>query len=156
MEADAARAFARYRDYLAAEAHRFPPHALALATADWYFLSDDHRCPHDAWLQHVRLTEVGRGKGQQRRRDRLRIQLLGAYHDMILTFTYKAVIRYVLRGDDLRSSLGHADWRYDEFRVNNEGHLVHEIEWWQAWETGRWLIEAEDVEFQWRPRDGGT
>jgi len=39
-------------------------------------------------------------------------------------------------------------WRYDEFRLSENGHLLQEIEW----ATGsRWLIEANDVEFNWRP-----
>lgn len=45
---------------------------------------------------------------------------------------------------------GHGDWRYDEFRVTDAGHLVHEIEWWAAGEAGRWLIEAGDVRLEWK------
>ncbi len=40
------------------------------------------------------------------------------------------------------------DWLYDEFRLSDNGHLLHEIEWADG---GRWLIEADDIEFDWRP-----
>jgi hypothetical protein len=46
---------------------------------------------------------------------------------------------------------GHRDWRYDEFRVNEEGRLVHEIEWGGRKDTGSWLIVASDIEFKWSP-----
>src|SRR5258706_465338 len=126
-EADAAAAFRRYRSYLEVERRRFPPVALALATSEWYFTPDDHRCPHDAWLQHLVVQEVGRGERHEHRAVALSIQLLGAYHDLVLTFNYGRVFRYVFEGLDIQE--GHAEWRYDEFRVNEHGHLLHEIEW---------------------------
>jgi len=46
---------------------------------------------------------------------------------------------------------GHDDWRYDEFRLADEGHLIHEIEWWGRGEVARWVIEASDVQFSWYP-----
>jgi len=48
---------------------------------------------------------------------------------------------------------GHHDWRYDEFRLTDDGHLLHEIEWWGSEETGKWLIEADDVEYRFLPLD---
>ena len=48
---------------------------------------------------------------------------------------------------------GHGDWRYDEFRVTDNGRLLHEIEWWTWQEGGTWLIEADDVEHRWVPLD---
>ena len=43
------------------------------------------------------------------------------------------------------------DWLYDEFRLNDRGHVLHEIEWSGPGTSGQWMIEASDVEFAWRP-----
>jgi hypothetical protein len=67
------------------------------------------------------------------------IELLGAYHDLRLRLSYPRVFGYQLLGDAVAQ--GHSDWRYDEFRVSNNGHLLHEIEWWGHEATSRWLIE---------------
>jgi hypothetical protein len=85
--------FAAYREYVEANAARFPAGALRLARSAWYYGALD----------------VGRG---------------------------------------------HADWRYDELRLDDAGRVVHEIEWWKERETARWLITADDVELTWHP-DGG-
>lgn len=146
-DADVAEAFRRYRQYLETERHRFPPGALALATSEWYFDPEDHRCPHDAWLQHLLVQETGQGERHEQRAVALSIQLLGAYHDLALTFTYARVDRYVFEGQTVRK--GHSDWRYDEFRVNGDGRLLHEIEWCGEHESARWLIEADDVVLEW-------
>jgi hypothetical protein len=44
-DADVADAFRLYRRYLETERHRFPIGAHSLATSDWYFNPEDHRCP---------------------------------------------------------------------------------------------------------------
>jgi hypothetical protein len=59
------------------------------------------------------------------------------------------VFRYDLKLDPARH--GHGDWLYDEFRATEDGHVLHEIEWWAHGGTGSWLIEATDVEFVWQP-----
>ena len=40
------------------------------------------------------------------------------------------------------------DWLHDEFCHSVRGHFLHEIEWAKE---GRWLIEADDIEFSWQP-----
>ena len=37
---------------------------------------------------------------------------------------------------------------YDEFRLSELGHLVHEIEWAQ---DAHWIIAANDIDFRWIP-----
>lgn len=145
--------FERYRDYLQQHRASFPPGALSLATAPWYFDFDDHRCPHDAWLQKVSLSEPASGERQEKRTNTLSIRLLGAYHDGEIEFLYPRVFRYDLAMTDVVH--GHHDWRYDEFRLSEGGHLVHEIEWSGPKATGRWLIQANDVEYRWIPRAPG-
>ena len=147
-------AYARYQAYLESVRERFPPHAFALATSDWYFNGSDHRAPHDAWLEEARFVEVAAPDSRARRRLDLHVRLLGAYHDGWIDLHYHDVTRYRLamqprpgapRGD------GHRDWRYDEFRLTTDGRVEHEIEWWSAYPTSTWLIEAADVSHQWHP-----
>src|SRR5262245_26021851 len=144
-DADVTEAFRRYRQYLEQERLRFPSGAFALATSDWYFDFSDHRCPHDAWLEHLVLHETGQGERRQDRTVALSVELLVAYHDLLLTFEYRGVRSYSMESVALAG--GHMDWRYDEFRVAESGGLVHDIEWCGPVETARWLIEADDVAF---------
>ncbi|HEX8904362.1 MAG TPA: hypothetical protein VF771_05940 [Longimicrobiaceae bacterium] len=142
---DVARAFADYREYLAS-ARSFPPNAYELATSAWYFDFRDRRCPHDAWLEAITIREPFKGKRHEIRKTRMRIRLLGAYHDGYVEFRYPRVFSY--RFDVSDAGYGHGDWRYDEFRVTGDGHLLHEIEWASG---DTWLIESNDVEFRWIP-----
>lgn len=146
-------AFERYRDYLSAHATGFPRGALALALSDWYFDPQDHRCPHDAWLEAVTISEPASGDRNEGRSTAVRVRLLGAYHDGFIELFYPCVRRYSLSAPSSVRGLG--DWRYDEFRVSPGGHLIHEIEWagFPREEGSRWIIEASDVEFQWIPNE---
>jgi len=142
--------FERYRAYLKEQRSRFPPAAHALATSDWYYNFDDHRCPHDAWLERLTIEESDQEQGREERTIALRIRLLGAYHDGRIELRYPRVYGYRL--DTWDGARGHRDWRFDEFRLSEDGHLLHEIEWAGAEATCRWLIEASDIEFSWEPR----
>jgi hypothetical protein len=144
-------AFDRYQRYVRGARDRFPPGAYALATADWYFNFSDHRCPHDAWLEELIVSEGGARKGE--RGVEIRIRLWSAYEDGHLELRYRDVVRYRCELWPKKPSEGraHADWRYDEFRLSEAGLLLHEIEWWSGQPTGTWLIEAADVEHAWIP-----
>jgi hypothetical protein len=142
--------FDRYKAYLRASRSTFPPGAYALATSDWYYDFADHRCPHDAWLEKLTVCEPVEGPTQEQRVLVLELRLLGAYHDGYIILRYPRVFAYRL--DTWHGAQGHRDWRYDEFRLSEPGNVVHEIEWAGKDATGRWLIEASDVEFSWEPR----
>jgi len=146
---DVAGAFKRYRDYLASSRDSFPPSAFALATSDWYFRFSDHRCPHDAWLDSLSLTEAASGARGEVRMASMRVRLLGAYRDGCIELLYPQVFRYRLSVDD--GKRGHRDWRYDELRLSDDGYVIHEIEWYGRNEIGSWVIEASDVEYKWTP-----
>jgi len=148
---DVLTAFARYRTYLASVRDSLPASVFALASSDWYFTPTDHRCPHDAWLESATFFEPSSGSRSEVRRTALRIRLLGAYHDGFIEFVYPDVFRYCLDGPGV--SDGHCDWRYDEFRLFEAGHVIHEIEWRGAHQAARWLIEASDVQFEWHPKE---
>ena len=144
---DCTQAFADYCAYLASNAEQFPESAYALATSDWYFDFTDHRCPHDARLISGIIQEQGKfGQGTP---PSIKIRLLGAHGDGFIELEYTQVFHYAL---SYKGELhGHQDWRYDEFRVTDAGHVVHEIEWCGPTDTGNWLIEASDVSCTWFP-----
>ncbi|MFO1184328.1 MAG: hypothetical protein U1E56_06035 [Bauldia sp.] len=145
---DVVGAFERYRLHLEYHRDSFPASAYALATSNWYFAASDHRCPHDARLTSAALTELSTsraGPGQIS----LHVRLLGAYRDGHIELIYPQVFSYRLAAGDCAD--GHRDWRYDELRLSDAGHVIHEIEWWGPTEVGSWLIEASDVEFRWLP-----
>ena len=143
--------FVRYRAYVEAHAAAFPPGALALAQSDWYFGSEDHRAPHDARLEAAVLAEhpAQDEAPWDDRRVSLTVRLRGAYDDGSIELLYPQVFAYRFDGPSLES--GHRDWRYDELRLDEQGRLVHEIEWWGPRSTGRWLITASDVDLTWTP-----
>ncbi|HET7550631.1 MAG TPA: hypothetical protein VFK04_05030 [Gemmatimonadaceae bacterium] len=150
------QAFARYQAYLDSVHDQMPSGALALATSVWYFNSNDHRAPHDAWLEAVHVVETPVEADAPRRTPRqvaITIRLLGAYHDGFIEFRYRDVTRYRidLTPESDAPGTGHRDWRYDEFRLAPGGRVEHEIEWWGRGPTGTWLIEAADVEYAWQP-----
>jgi len=128
---------------------KFPKGAFELATSGWWYDAGDHRCPHDAWLEEVSIIEGSKGDCSEIRTASIRVRLLAAYRDGFIEFRYPKVFRCDLKGH--RIEQGHRDWRYDEFRLSESGNLLHEIEWHGLGETGRWLIESDDVEYRWLP-----
>lgn len=138
-------AFERYDEYIRRESTRFPPGALELAASDWYFDFEDHRGPHDAWLVSAALEETGVGARHHERALALRLRLLNAYHDQELQFFYPKVVAYTFEG--MSVAAGHGDWRYDEFRLDDAGRLIHEIQWHAEHERAVWRITSTDVVF---------
>jgi len=138
--------FESYRDYLRGTRSRFPPRAYELATSVWYYAPRDHRCPRDAWLEEIIASETGSGYRAEVRAVSMRVRLLSAYHDGHIELSYPRVFAYQ---PGAHPHQGHQDWRYDEFRLTEDGHVLHEVEWWGSAEAGRWLIEASDVHFEW-------
>jgi len=148
-ERDPIGSFLKYRKYLEDHRDRFPSAAYALAASDWYFDPQCHECPHDAWLEEARIGERSAGERREIRSVTLTIKLLGAYHDGIIEIHYPSVFEYRLASIALDG--GHRDWRYDEMRIDEKGHLIHEIEWEGCRDNGSWFIAASDVEFKWTP-----
>jgi hypothetical protein len=140
--------FARYRAYLEQHRAAFPPSAFELASSDWYFSLSDPRAPHDGWLEDLEVSERG-DAAQAERCVSIRLRLRNAQHNRYLDFVYPRVFEYHLDLD--RGRAGHRDWRYDEFRLSDEGTVIHEIEWSGAGDVGRWLIVGSDVHLTHRP-----
>ncbi|WAU72229.1 MULTISPECIES: hypothetical protein [unclassified Acinetobacter] len=139
--------FGQYKAYLTQHKNIFPSKAYSLATSEWYGNFNDPRCPHDAWLENIKIEERNSGDRQENRYITITIRLLGAYHDGFIELIYPQVFNYQLNCN--HGIQGHRDWRYDELRINDQGHLIHEIEWYDLNESSRWLIEASDIEYRW-------
>ena len=137
-------AFTEYRRYLTSSVKNFPPHAYALANSDWYF-DFSEKSPHDARLLSCTIEEST--YFNQGIAPKIKVKLLNASDTGHIEFEYPEVYSYSLNYSG--SSSGHMDWRYDEIRVSDDGHAIHEIEWWGPIETGRWIIEASDVLYKW-------
>ena len=136
----------RYQDYLQSLRSRFPNSAFGLATSDWYFGFSDPRAPHDAHLKTISISETPPDETDVFPIVTIRIRLFSA-RGGIIEYFYPQVFRYQLACSGYHSF--HSDWRYDEFRLSDDDHVLHEIEWYHAGESGRWLIESSDVQHQW-------
>lgn len=150
-------AFERYSNYLKQNEAAFPPCAYELATSDWFYNPNDHRAPHDAWLESFEIAETPEHKAHLRSCS-ISLRLLGAYRDGHIKITYPRVLSYSFQNLMAGKVTSHGDWRYDEFRLSERGHLIHEIEWAGApgaqGKAFSWVIEADDIEFRWIPANG--
>ena len=134
----------QYYDYLRSACEKIPTSAREFALADWRMNAEDHRCPHDSWLEDIKIFESSAGERKQHRFSQIEIKLLGAYHDGFLFLSYKNVKKYSLNNNN--DSNGHGDWLYDEVRLSENDSVLHEIEFANG---AIWKIECEDIEFEW-------
>ncbi len=122
------------------------------ATAPWYSDPSDHRCPHDAWLESLQITEPGLGERREQRKTAVTLKLLGPYHDGHILFHYAGVTAHQLSSESCGRGIG--DWLHDEFAVSESGLLTHRITWCLGpSQKSHWLIEAENVRYEWVPRN---
>jgi hypothetical protein len=149
-EQDVMAAYRRYQQYLQEHSSEFPPGALALGTSEWYQHPNDHRCPHDGRLDTLFVSEIT--NQDQKHTITMRVRLVAAYHDGFIEFTYPQVFAYRLESES--SEKRPVDWLYDEFRLAENSHLIHEIEWasGSSDQIFRWTIEASDVQCHWIPQ----
>lgn len=146
---DVVAAFRTYREYLKPVRDQFPSRAYELAMSDWRFDPNEHSSPHDSWLEEAVVREPSRGDRHEIRAADLYLTLLGTYHDVRIHLFYSGVTALDIVGRSLEN--GHRDWRYDEFRVSDDGLLIHEIEWANVKKEPRWIITARDVECRSEP-----
>jgi len=149
---DVVGSYRRYQQYLREHQAKFPPGAFALGTAEWWQSPHDHRCPHDAWLETITISEPAKGERSAERITGILVRLLGAHHDGHIELLYPRAFSYHLQSPSCTRGVG--DWLCDEFTLSPNGHIIHEIEWagFPDGEGSRWMIEASDIEFQWIPK----
>ena len=143
------RAFRDYSAYLRSVRERLPKSAYEFAAAPWHYDHNDHRCPHDSWVEALTISEAAAGKRREKRHIELAIRLLGAFHDGYLELSYSDVEAYSLVGaSDKKRVIGHDDWLADEVRLSEKNLVDHEILFRG---TSRWLIECGDINVVWTP-----
>lgn len=150
--AETARALSDYRVYLNSVRTKLPARVFEFATADWHYNFEDHRCPHDSWVESLSIMERSSGARAERRWIDIEVKLLGAYHDGHIYLAYEGVQSYSLTtpSDFVMPPLGvgHGDWLIDEVRLADSGLVVHEV----AFSRGsRWSIECKDLLYHWKP-----
>lgn len=131
-----------------------PAQLPEFVAASWYSNPSDHRCPHDAWLETLEISEPADGERKEKRRTAITVRLLGAYHDGHIVFRYLGVKKYSIIGSSCARGLG--DWLRDELSLSAEGLVVHRITWagFGPEEASQWCIEAESVNHEWIPKKG--
>ena len=129
-------------------------HFPEFARANWYTDPRDHRCPHDAWLESVEVTELAQGERSEIRSTKIVIKLLGAYHDGQIIFRYVGVKHFSLEGPACDRGLG--DWLNDDFSTTEAGLITHRIVWAgnAGKTTAQWTIECESLNYEWIPQQG--
>ena len=136
-----AQNFEAYTVYLAAIRYQLPSSAYEFATADWHYDPQDPKCPHDAWIQEIKIKEIAEGERAEIRSTQIEIFLLGAYHDRLLKLTYFGVESYSMSA----AKSSHNDWITDEIRLSGDGFVVHEAEFSSG---ARLVIECRDLRFE--------
>ena len=147
-----------YQERLRKIGKRLPDAVREYALAEWHYNIEDHRCPHDSWLEQIMIREPASGERSERRSLEIELRLLGAYHDGYIEFQYKDVESYCLDQPHRRdrwdsTEKGHKDWVVDEVDLSVHGYVLHEIEWL---DRGHWLIECRNFIYRWIPKEEST
>ena len=53
--------FTKYFEYLRCVESRLPASARQFAMAPWHYDEQDHRCPHDSWLEALTISKPSSG-----------------------------------------------------------------------------------------------
>ena len=142
------RALANYREYLESIRDGLPRSAYEFASATWHYNYNDHRCPHDSWVESIEILEPSSGIRHKEREIEIAIRLLGAYQDGHLELSYAGVRSYSLSNGNGSPKTSHGDWLVDEIRLSENNLVLHEILF--SSET-RWTIESRDIFIVWKP-----
>jgi hypothetical protein len=150
---EAVQRFKLYSEYVEKVKSALPKSAYSFATAHWHYQSQDRHCPHDGWVEHLKIWESASGDRKQYRQTQIELRLLGAFHDAHLELNYKDVRSYTLsvqpNGKQLTNqNAGHGDWLIDEVRLSENNLVLHDILFANR---SRWLIEASDIMWEWKP-----
>jgi hypothetical protein len=141
---EVAEAFTAYADYLRSVKGLMPDSAYEFAAAEWHYDFNDHKCPHDSWVEHLNLKERSAGSRSEIRHLDIEVKLLGAYHDKWLYLSYLDVVSYSFHSGNKEGDVGHGDWLIDEVRLSEKRFVIHEV----VFDTGaKWIIECGDIRF---------
>lgn len=138
-----------YLEYLESIKESLPPGAHDFMFAERRYDISNPKCPHDSWLECMRIVESGVGDRNESRTLEMNARFLGAFHDGWIDLSYKGVTSYSLglkRMQREKAMIGHGDWVIDELVLNKDGSIRHEITFS---DTGLWEICATDVSYRW-------
>ncbi|NVJ49462.1 MAG: hypothetical protein HWE11_03690 [Gammaproteobacteria bacterium] len=140
-----------YRQYLDSIKDKLSLSPKDFIFEDWYNEPNSHKCPHDSWLDRLVVSEDSESTVQ------IELRLLGAYHDGFITFRYSGVQYYNLaRHESSIVESSHGDLRYQEFRLDSDGNVIHEFDWYNLGENGLFLIACREIEYIWEPIPEGA
>lgn len=137
---DCRLAYMLYRKYLEDNKWRFPASAFALAASDWWHNFNDRRCPHDGSIISVEIADSEAPDGSTE--CSIKVLLAGAWGRERHEIIYSGIREYDLAAESPQLNRGHGDWCYDEFRVDGNKNVIHEIEWTNG---ARWVIVCRDI-----------
>ncbi len=146
-----------YQTYLASIKEQLPKSVYEYATAPWHYNVGLHdpRCPHDAWVEAITVSETATRQDKQDRTIQIRARLLDPFHTGIIMLRYNNVVSFTLSAPNVKETLfpnainrGHNDLIIDEIRLAEDGNVIHEIEFALG---ACWLIKAEGFDYQWIP-----
>jgi hypothetical protein len=151
--AEAVQRFKLYAEYLEKIKGGLPESAFKFASAPWHYQFQDRHCPHDGWVEHLKIWESASGESREFRQTQIDVRLLGAFHEAHLELNYKDVRSYTLNAQPNGKQYGnqntwHGDWLIDEVRLSENNLVLHEILFRNR---SRWLIEASDFLWEWKP-----
>lgn len=141
--------FKSYKKYLTDNQHLFPQSAYEFANAEWHYNAQDHRCPHDSWVDSLQILEKHSSTSDGNKGIEIQLALLGAYHDGQIQIYYEDVKGYNFNlAPDSFEVKSHGDWIIDEIHLSEQGWLIHEIKFVL---NGEWKIECENIKYVWLP-----
>lgn len=89
---------------------------------------DSQQSLHDAWLNFIKIYELSSGKRSENRKTEIVIELLGSYHDILISLTYSDV-KTINMSSHKELSHGWGDLLVHEFRLDKDDiHIIHELE----------------------------
>ncbi len=153
------QAHEKYKGYLLSVKESFPKSAFEFAVADWHYDHNDSRCPHDARLDSLEITEryISDSSLREKAPIEITIVLLGAYHDGRIRLSYSDVRYYELTKFPVSGTLAtvlseptnyHGDWLIDELYLFEDSYVVHEIEFAFG---ATWKIYCGNLKYDWFP-----
>lgn len=135
-----------YQEYIKTRISEFPKGAQSFLAASSYFDFDDEKCPHDAWIENINITEQ---KLQDCSREvNIYLKILGNKHNGFIHIDYLNVTSYLCDffGDKSVTKKWHGDWIVDEMLILPNGKLQHEI----YLRAARLLIVFHDIHYNWK------
>jgi hypothetical protein len=125
------KSFDLYLEYLGENRARLPQNVFEFASnVERHTLNSPHSL-HDSWLTSLTVKENRNKERPFEPQPTIELVLLGQMHDREIVLTYKGVTAYQIQGNKNPynwTDTFQGDVSCHEVRINEQGMLVHEIE----------------------------